>query len=92
MPVPVTDFTMVKSLSSTLRIPLRWSLFCAVAVVQAQRTAAPSAVLAVTMFNPTGSGAAPSSKTPGRMACSELPYLSALLMNVVEFSVIFKTV
>lgn len=92
MPVPVTDFTMVKSLSSTLRIPLRWSLFCAVAVVQAQRTAAPSAVLAVTMFNPTGSGAAPSSKTPGIMTCNELPYLPALSMNVIEFSVILRTV
>ena len=73
MPVPVTVSTVVKSLPSTLRATLKWSLFCAVAVVQTRCTAAPSAVLAVKVLNPTGSGAAPGSKTPGRMACGGLP-------------------
>lgn len=88
MPAPVTVFTVAKSLPFTLRATLKWPLFCAVAVVQARRTAAPSAVLAVKVLNPTSSGAALSSKTLGRIACGGLPLFSALSMNVVEFRLV----
>ena len=88
MPAPVTVSTVAKSLPFTLRATLKWPLFCAVAVVQARRTAAPSAVLAVKVLNPTSSGAALSSKTLGRIACGGLPLFSALSMNVVEFRLV----
>ena len=86
MPAPVTVFTVAKSLPFTLRATLKWPLFCA--VVQTRRTAAPSAVLAVKVLNPTSSGAALSSKTLGRIACGGLPLFSALSMNVVEFRLV----
>ena len=87
MPAPVTVFTVAKSLPFTLRATLKWPLFRAVAVVQVRRTAAPSAVLAVKVLNPTSSGAA-LSKTLGRIACGRLPLFSALSMNVVEFRLV----
>ena len=80
IPDPVTVSTVVKSLPSTLHATLKWSLFCAVAVVQTRCTAAPSAVLTVKVLNPTGSGAASGSKTPGRMGLRWAP----IVLSVVD--------